>query len=245
MLLPPRAKRAKLLDISGLGTFYGDVPVLKDVSALVKQGDIVAFVGPNGAGKTTLFQAIAGLIRPVDGRIVFRGQEVQTLSVNDLVKLGIVYIPEGFRVFKEMSVRENLEVGAYLHRDRLKRNLESIFNLFPVLAVRQGEDAKNLSGGQQRMLTLARGLMAEASLLLLDDSFLGLAPKDTDHLCGALRKVRSCEVTLLLAGQHVKRVLSVADYAYLMEEGRVGLEGDPVDLFNHPHLKQTLYGRSE
>ena len=209
-----------LLAIRNLSYFYGDTQALFRVNLTVCQGQIVSVVGPNGSGKTTLMKSVVGLLRPVQGEISYQGEHIHQLSVHQVVRRGLVYVPEGMKTFPLMSVMENLEVGAYISRKQKAARLDFVFNLFPVLADRQLQLAETLSGGQKRMLTLARGIMSGARFLILDDPFLGLAPKDINRLCHTLRQIRSHGYTLFMAGQHVRRILSVATRAYLIEEGK-------------------------
>ena len=231
-----------LLAIRNLSYFYGDTQALFQVNLTVCAGQIVSIVGPNGSGKTTLMKAVAGLLRPVHGQVSYQGAAIHDLAVHQVVRRGLVYVPEGMKVFPLMTVMENLEVGAYISREGKADRLDSVFNLFPVLADKRHQAAKTLSGGQKRMLTLARGIMSGASLLMLDDPFLGLAPRDINRLCHTLRQIRRQGFTLFLAGQHVRRILSVATRAYLIEEGRITLSGSGEQLRNHPHLHESLFG---
>ena len=233
---------AALLEIRNLEVFFGEVRALNQVNLTIWPGQIVSVVGPNGAGKTTLMRAVAGLIRAVQGEVTFQGKPIQGLPPYEVVRRGLVYIPEGMKVFHLMSVLENLEVGAYTARDRKAEQLAFVFALFPLLAEKQYSPAGTLSGGQKRMLTIARGLMSGARLLLLDDPFLGLAPKDVSRLCRTLKDLRGHGITLFLAGQHVRRILRVAARAYLIEEGRITLSGTGDQLLDHPHLQESLFG---
>lgn len=233
---------AALLEIRNLEVFFGEVRALNQVNLTIWPGQIVSVVGPNGAGKTTLMRAVAGLIRAVQGEVTFQGKPIQGLPPYEVVRRGLVYIPEGMKVFHLMSVLENLEVGAYTARDRKAEQLAFVFALFPLLAEKQYSPAGILSGGQKRMLTIARGLMSGARLLLLDDPFLGLAPKDVSRLCRTLKDLRGHGITLFLAGQHVRRILRVAGRAYLIEEGRITLSGTGDQLLDHPHLQESLFG---
>jgi branched-chain amino acid transport system ATP-binding protein len=231
-----------LLEIEGLSVGYHSVPVLESLSLIVAMQLIVAVVGPNGAGKSTLLKTIGGLIRPVKGRIRFAGEVVETLPVRDIVRRGIIYVPEGMKVFPQMSVLENLEIGGYLNRNRISAGLELVFELFPELKDRNQDRAGILSGGQQRMVTLGRGLMAGAHLLLLDDPFIGLSPKFVKQFCNAFRMLRQNGMTLIIAGQHVRRILNVADTAFLLENGNITLSGSGPGILNNHHLQQILFG---
>jgi branched-chain amino acid transport system ATP-binding protein len=234
-----------LLDVQNLWASIGLTPVLQDVSFTVWPQQIVAMVGPNGAGKTTILKAVAGIIRPVRGRILYDGVRTETLDVADIVRLGMVYVPEGMSVFPEMSVLENLEVGGYLHRHRIEERLRLVFCLFPELEEKKRQRAGALSGGEKRMVTLGRGLMAGARLLLLDDPFLGLSPKVVRRFCSAFQKLRQSGLTLLIAGQHVRRILRVADVAFLIEDGSVTLTGPGPEILRHHHVIQILFGKSD
>jgi branched-chain amino acid transport system ATP-binding protein len=231
-----------LLSVKHLFVDYSGTPVLQDVSLCLWPHQIVSIVGSNGAGKTTILKAIGGLIRPVQGRIVFEGEVIDSLPVQEIVQRGIVYVPEGMSVFPQMSVLENLEVGAYLNRSKIPERLEMVFDLFPELRDKRKTLAGTLSGGQKRMVTLARGLMAGARLLLLDDPFLGLSPKITDRFCDAFRSIKRSEVTLFIAGQHVRRILNVANLAFLIEDGSITLSGPGPEVLHNDHLQQVLFG---
>jgi branched-chain amino acid transport system ATP-binding protein len=231
-----------LLAIRNLSYFYGDIQALFRVNLTVCTGQIVSIVGPNGSGKTTLMKSVAGLLRPVQGEIRYKDKRIHDLPVHEVVRQGIVYVPEGMQVFPLMSVMENLEVGAYVSRKQITARLNFIFDLFPLLADKRHQPAETLSGGQKRMLTLARGIMSGGRLLMLDDPFLGLAPRDINRLCDTLRHLRRQGFTLFLAGQHVRRILSVATRAYLIEEGRITLSGTGDQLRDHPHLQESLFG---
>ena len=231
-----------LLSVCNLTVHYGDIQALSRVNVTVCSGQIVSIVGLNGSGKTTLMKSIAGLIRPVQGAVTYENEQIHKLPVHEVVRRGLVYIPEGMKVFPFMNVLENLEIGAYISREQKKNRLDFVFEIFPVLAEKRRKLSGTLSGGQKRMLTVARGLMSGARLLLLDDPFLGLAPKDVNRLCNTLRQIRRRGFTLLLAGQHVRRILNVATKAYLLEEGKITLSGTGDQLLGHPHLQESLYG---
>jgi len=231
-----------ILKVCNLNVHYGDVHVLKQLNLTICANQIVSIVGTNGSGKTTLMKAIAGILRPVRGAIIYHHEQIQTLSVHEVVRRGLVYVSEGMNVFPFMSVLENLEVGAYIAREKKKDRLSLVFEIFPVLADKLKQMAGTLSGGQKRMLTIARGLMSDPDLLLLDDPFLGLAPKDVNRLCDTLKQIRRYGITLFLAGQHVRRILRVATKAFLVEEGKITLAGTGEQLLGHPHLRETLFG---
>ena len=231
-----------LLKICNLSVLYNGIPALKKINLTVCAGQIVSVVGPNGSGKTTLMKSVAGILRPIEGVIHYQHEMIQLLPVYEIVRRGLVYVPEGMNVFPFMSVMENLDIGAYVAREKRKEQLSFVFEIFPVLADRRRQMAGTLSGGQKRMLTIGRGLMSGPKLLLLDDPFLGLAPKDVNRLCDTLKRIRRYGITLFLAGQHVRRILRVATKAFLIEEGRITLAGTGDQLLGHPHLRETLFG---
>jgi len=230
-----------LLKVEALEVSYHGRCIIQDLWLKVKPGRITGLVGPNGAGKTTLLKAIGGLIRPVTGRIFFQGEDIAALPIWEIVLRGLVYVPEGMRVFPQMSVLENLEVGGYLDRSNISARLKEIFELFPELERKKYTLAGRLSGGEQRLVTLARSLMSGARLLLLDDPFLGLSPRLTSRFHDTCRGLIQRGLTLLMAGQHVARILRGADDAFLMEEGRIALSGPGPDLLEHPHLQDILF----
>lgn len=231
------------VEVRKLSVCYGRTPIVHEVSFSVEESQIAALVGPNGAGKTTILKAIAGLIRPIKGEILIGKTPTSLLSVEELVKLGVVYVPEGMSVFGEMSVEENLEVGGYIKRDRLKERIDKVFELFPELAKKRKVPAGMLSGGEQRMVTLGRGLVTEATVFLLDDPFLGLSPIVTNRFCEIFRILKDQGKTLLVAGQHVRRLLRAADKGLLIEDGHLSLEGTGEELLHNPHLMQVLFGQ--
>ncbi|MBM4289326.1 MAG: ATP-binding cassette domain-containing protein [Deltaproteobacteria bacterium] len=237
-----RETGAPYLIIEDLSASYNHQPIVRQVSLQIWRQQVVAVVGPNGAGKTTILKAIGGLLRPVGGRIMVAGEDISALPVWEVVRRGVVYVPEGTNVFPGMSVLENLEIGGYLNRSQIPARLEFVYQLFPELALRHKTPAGNLSGGQQRMVVLARGLMAGADLLLLDDPFLGLSPKYVKIFCDVFRTLRRQGLTLFISGQHVRRILNVADLAFLIEEGKITLSGSGPELLRNHHVQQTLFG---
>lgn len=222
--------------------YYGQV-VLQEVSFTAGPGEIVGVLGPNGAGKTTLLKAVAGLIRPVGGRILLRGEEIQHLGPAEVARRGLVYIPEGRHLFLDLTVAENLRIGAHVPRARayLNRSLGVIYRLFPVLGQRQHAQARELSGGQQQILALARGLMARPVVLLLDDPFAGLGRGVADQFCRALRSICAEGTTIIVAGQHVNRILDLANRVYVLNAGRVVVAGPPAELRAGDILARLLF----
>jgi branched-chain amino acid transport system ATP-binding protein len=232
---------APLLVVERLTVAFDRVPVLHGLSLEVYEQQIAALVGPDGAGKTTLLNAVSGLLRPASGQILFAGESLENLPPWEIVRRGVVYVPEGANVFGGMTVLENLEVGAYLNRRRLGEHLALVWEIFPELKEIRQMPAGVLSGGQQRMVTLGRGLMSGARLLLLDDPFLGLSPRLVRRFCDAFRGLIARGLTLLIASQYAHRILQVADLAYLVEDGLITLSGSGPEILRDQHLHQVLF----
>jgi branched-chain amino acid transport system ATP-binding protein len=233
-----------LLKISHIDVFHGSFQALWDVSLTIKPGEIVAIIGANGSGKSTLLDAISGLAHPAKGSIEFEGKDVSSLEPFQIVGIGISQVPEGRRVFPDLTVLENLLIGSYNHKARSKReqNLQRAYQLFPILKERKSQLAKTLSGGEQQMLALGRGLMSDPKLILLDEMSLGLAPILVDELYRVLREIRDRGITILFVEQNVRRSLTEADRAYIMEVGRVVLSGDVAKLREEERVKKAYFG---
>ena len=233
-----------MLEVHGVHAAYGDITVLHDVSLRISPGEIVSVVGANGAGKTTLLKTIAGLLRPSEGRIVLDGERLDRLPTSRIVDLGVVRVPEGRRIFPGMTVRENLELGAFLPRARRRRaaSLEHVLALFPILRERTGQLAGTLSGGEQQMLAIGRGLMSLPRLLMLDEPSLGLAPLVVKEIFAIARRVNAEGTTLLLVEQDVIHSLSVSHRGYVLENGTVVLEGGGLELLADTHIKTAYLG---
>jgi branched-chain amino acid transport system ATP-binding protein len=221
-----------LLKISNIDVFYGTFQALWDVSLVVKPGEIVTLIGSNASGKSTLINTISGVMHPAKGAIEFEGRDISTLNPFQIVTLGISQVPEGRRIFSEMTVLANLILGSYNRKARPERaqNLQRVYQLFPILKDRTAQLAKTLSGGEQQMLAIGRSLMSNPKLILLDEMSLGLAPILVNELYRVLREVRERGVTILFVEQNVRRSLEEADRAYIMKAGRVVLSGDASDL---------------
>jgi len=232
------------LDVRNLEAGYDGLQVLFGVSLTAHRGEVVAVVGPNGSGKSTLLKTIQGLLQPLRGEVWFRGERIDGLPAYAVVERGVTTIPENRHLFPDMTVRENLEVGGYSRRARpyAAESLEVVCRLFPVLRARASAWADSLSGGEQQMLAVGRGLMARPSLLLLDDPFLGLAPALIGGFCRTLREVVEEGITVLLVGQHVRRILEMAARAYLLDAGRIVEEGPGSVLLRAPIVRKTLLG---
>jgi branched-chain amino acid transport system ATP-binding protein len=230
------------LRVQDLDVFYGDAQALYQVSLTLQGGEIVAVVGPNGSGKSTLLRTIQGLHPARRGEIWLGGDRVDGLAAHEVVARGVTLIPEGRRLFLSMTVRENLEIGAYLAaaRRRMAEALTGVHALFPVLRGKEKMQAGTLSGGEQQMLALGRGLMAQPTVLLLDDPFMGLAPRTIAGLCDTLRALADQGIGILIVGQHVRRILTLAGRAYLLEQGRITDHAPGTQLLTSLHLRQAL-----
>jgi len=233
-----------MLELVEVNARYGKTQVLWDVGLAVNQGEIVALVGSNGAGKTTLLKVICGLLSPSSGRVAFLGKTLNGIPPHAVVDLGISHVPEGGRVFPDMSVRENLEMGAYPSHAwvRKQETLERVFRVFPLLKERQRQMAKTLSGGERQMLAMGRALMSGPKLCLLDEPSYGLAPLLITEVFRIVRELRDQAVTVLLIEQNVKHTLETADRAYVLENGRVSLEGKCSDLLQTDYVRKAYLG---
>jgi branched-chain amino acid transport system ATP-binding protein len=233
-----------LLEVVGLTAAYDFLQVLWGIDVQVQPGEFVAILGPNGAGKTTTLRSIVGLLRPRDGMVRFRGQEITGLSADRISRLGIALVTETLNLFPAMTVWENLLVGAHAVRNRRERDeaLELVFDLFPRLRERHRQLAGTLSGGERKMLAVGRGLMSRPSLLLLDEPSLGLAPIPTVALFEALQRLRGHGLTVLLVEQNVNTTLRLVDRAYVLEQGRIVLHGTGTELLANPHVQQAYLG---
>jgi len=232
------------LQVNGIDVCYGDVQVIFDLSLRVEEGEVVSIIGGNGAGKSTLLKTISGLLEPTKGEILFENQSIQGSPPEDIVERGIIQVPEGRRLFSLMSVKDNLIVGAYNSRaDKVKEEtLEQVYQMFPRLKEREGQMAMTLSGGEQQMVAIARGLMAKPKILMLDEPSLGLAPILIKMIFETVRTIAEQGTTVLLVEQDVKHSLSLSDRGYVLEHGRIVLEGQARDLLDDPHIKTAYLG---
>ncbi len=232
-----------MLEISGVKAGYGSMSVLQGIDMVVNAGEIVALLGSNGVGKTTLNNVISGFIRPTAGTVRFDGQSLTDLKPRDIVALGIAHVPEGRKIFPNLTVRENLELGAFRRGQANKAaNFEKICTIFPRLRERLSQLAGTLSGGEQQMLAIGRGMMSEPKLLILDEPSLGLSPIMVEEMFGLIAKINAEGVAVLLVEQNVMQSLSVAQRAYVVEQGRLALQGSAADLLADPQLRQTYLG---
>jgi branched-chain amino acid transport system ATP-binding protein len=233
-----------LLEVKNLKVRYGSVEAVKGVSLLVEEGSIVTLIGANGAGKSTILKALSGLIRPFAGEIWLQGKRVEIWQPAKIVKAGMAQVPEGGRVFSKLTVEENLRAGAYLRRDRekLNKDYERVFKLFPILLERLKQKADTMSGGERQMLAFGRALMNGPKLLLLDEPSLGLAPILVDEIFKVILAIREEGVTILLVEQNAKKALELADKGYVFETGKIVFEGSAEKLMNSAEVKQAYLG---
>jgi branched-chain amino acid transport system ATP-binding protein len=234
---------ANLLDVHALCAGYGPTEVLHGVDMTIASGEVVALLGSNGAGKSTLNRAISGLVRPRAGSIVFEGIPIDRASPSEIVARGLIHVPEGRRIFPNMTVLENLELGSYRRASpRRTQNKERVFATFPKLSERRGQSAGTLSGGEQQMLAIGRGLMAEPKLLILDEPSLGLSPRMVEELFALIARIHDEGLTILLVEQNVVQSLSIATKGYILEQGECVLSGPASTLRNNADLKRAYLG---
>ncbi|WP_042346977.1 ABC transporter ATP-binding protein [Bacillus massiliigorillae] len=233
-----------MLKLENVNLFYGEIQALWNLSLEVKEGQIVALLGANAAGKSSTINAISGLEKAQSGRITFFGKEIQKLDPHEIVEEGIIQVPEGRKLFNYMSIEENLELGAYSKRAKkdYKKNLRMVYDLFPILEERKKQFAGEMSGGQQQMCAIGRGLMANPKLLIIDELSLGLAPILVQKLLKALVEINKTGLTILLVEQNVQQSLAISKEAFVLENGRLALSGEASKLINEPHLKKAYLG---
>ncbi len=231
------------LNIQGLTAGYGGPPIIEQVSLMARRGAITAIVGPNGAGKSTLLKAVAGLIRSTAGRVFVEGKEVTGLPAERLIRHGIAYVPQVANVFPDLTVRENLDMGGYVRKSGVRERIEQLFQLFPDLRVAAHRRASTLSGGQRTMLALARGLMVDPAVLILDEPSAGLAPKFQGMIWERIEQIRSTNVAVLIVEQNTRETLRHAQWAYVMVLGRNRLEGTGSDLLKDDEVVDLYVGR--
>jgi branched-chain amino acid transport system ATP-binding protein len=233
-----------MLDVSGISVYYGNIAAVKELSLQVNQGEIVTLIGSNGAGKSTTLRTISGLLKPRSGSVAFEGRKIEGLPAHEIVQLGIAQSPEGRRIFPRMTVAENLDLGAFLRKDKagIAEDQERMLELFPRLRERIAQKAGTLSGGEQQMLAVARALMARPKLLLLDEPSMGLAPVLVDVIFTTIRRIRETGTTVLVVEQNARAALSVADRAYVLESGAIKLAGEARALRNDPEIAKAYLG---
>lgn len=233
-----------MLKVNDINVFYGNIHALKGVSLEINEGEIVTLIGANGAGKSTLLKTLSGLLKPKSGTIEYLGKSISGKAPQSIVKAGISHVPEGRRVFANMSVEENLELGAYLRKDskEIRRDIQSVYELFPRLQERRKQLSGTLSGGEQQMLAMGRAIMAKPKLLLLDEPSMGLAPLMVKTIFQIIEKINQDGTTILLVEQNANMALSVADRAYVIETGRVEISGTAAELQASEEIKKAYLG---
>lgn len=233
-----------MLELRGVDTYYGNIQALRDISLHVDDGEIVTLIGANGAGKSTTLMTICGILRPRRGEIFWNGRPIHELAPHEVVMLGISQVPEGRLIFPDMSVQENLDLGAFLRRDvqGVRQDMDYVFELFPILAERRRQAGGTLSGGEQQMLAISRALMARPSLLLLDEPSLGLAPIIIQQIFAIIHKVNANGTTVFLVEQNANQALRIAHRGYVMENGRISMEGRAEDLLQSPEVRSAYLG---
>lgn len=233
-----------MLEVKDLSLYYGKAEVLHDVNLRINQGEIVAILGSNGTGKTALLRSISGLLKPRSGSITFLGERIDRLPSHEIVRRGIAHCPERKKLFPDMTVIENLELGSYLRKDvdGIRSDLSETLRLFPLLEERKSQQARTLSGGEQQMLTLARALMSKPILLMMDEPSLGLAPIIREKLMDAIREIRRRGITILVVEQDVCLALDLCDRGYVFQEGTISMEGTRDELVGNPRIKEAYFG---
>lgn len=234
-----------VLEINGLNVYYGNIHAIKDVSLKVEEGEIVSLIGANGAGKTTTLQTISGIIRPKTGTILFNGKDITKERAHNIVKMGIAQVPEGRRVFSQLSVSDNVRLGAFTVKDTaegLKANRKRFYDIFPRMRERKQQLAGTLSGGEQQMLAMGRAVMSRPKLLILDEPSMGLSPLFVKEIFKTIVELNKKGTTILLVEQNARMALSIADSAYVIETGRIGMEGPAKELAENEDVKKAYLG---
>lgn len=233
-----------MLNIKNLSVKYDTIRVVHDVSLNIENGELIALIGANGAGKSTILKTISGLIRPESGQIFFEGEEITKLPSHEIVEKGIIHVPEGRQIFAKMTIEENLRLGAYQQKDKhlIKEKMELAFSLFPILKQRIRQLAGTLSGGEQQMLAIGRALQGNPKLLLLDEPSMGLSPLMTQQVFDVLQKLKDSGITMLLVEQNAYDALEISDRTYILETGRIIMEGESSKLIEDPKVKEAYLG---
>lgn len=232
-----------MLKIENLKVNYGGIEAVKGISFDIKQGEIVTLIGANGAGKSTTLRTISSLVKPASGSINFLGNDITGIPAHQIVKAGITLCPEGRHIFPDMTVLENIKIGAYLRNDNLDKDIEKVYNLFPILKERNWQLAGTLSGGEQQMLAVARGLMSNPKLMMLDEPSLGLAPLVVKDIFNVITEINKTGVTILLVEQNANMALKIADRAYVLETGRITMQGTGKELIENEKIKEAYLGK--
>ena len=233
-----------MLEVKDLEVYYGVIQAIKGVSFQVNQGEVIALIGANGAGKTTILHTITGLLAPKKGSVMFEGKEITKVPAHKIVSMGMAHVPEGRRVFAELSVYENLKMGAYTRKDRVEidESLQNVYKRFPRLEERKNQMAGTLSGGEQQMLAMGRALMSKPKIILMDEPSMGLSPILVNEIFDIIQAVSESGTTVLLVEQNAKKALSIADRAYVLETGNIVLEGKAKDLLENDSIKKAYLG---
>ena len=236
---------SNMLEIKDLNVSYGGIKAVKDISFVVPKGEVVTLIGANGAGKSSTLRSIVGLVKPESGSILFEGSELAGLSTDQIVSRGITLVPEGRRVFPDMTVLENLKIGAYMRKDSLEEDLKWVHDLFPRLKERSWQLAGTLSGGEQQMLAMGRALMSKPDLIMMDEPSLGLAPLIVQSVFDIIREINRQGVTILLVEQNANMALKAANLGYVMETGRITMTGTGAELLENEEVKSAYLGKSK
>lgn len=233
-----------LLELKNVEAAYGNIKALKGINLSVPEGKIVTLIGANGAGKSTTMKTIMGIMKPISGDILFKGESIAGMKTHNIVKKGVVLVPEGRQILQNMSVRENLEMGAYQRKDPegIKEDLSKVFERFPRLFERQNQFGGTLSGGEQQMLAIGRAVMAKPEVMLLDEPSMGLAPLVVQQIFDVIRDINKMGTTVLLVEQNARKALQIADYAYVMETGRIVMEGPAQEVASNPDVMAAYLG---
>ena len=231
-----------MLKVNDINVYYGNIHAIKGVSFEVNEGEVVSLIGANGAGKTTILKAVSGLLRSATGSIEFLGNDISKVEPYKLIPLGLAHVPEGRRVFLQMTVQENLEMGAYIRKDNYDRDLKEIYNRFPRLLERRHQVAGTLSGGEQQMLAMGRALMSRPKLLILDEPSMGLAPILVDQIFDLIQELHKSGTTILLVEQNAQMALKIADRAYVLESGKIALSGTGAELIESDEIQKVYLG---
>ena len=233
-----------MLEVKDLQVYYGMIQAIKGISFEVNQGEVIALIGANGAGKTTILHTVTGLIAPKAGSIVFEGQDITKVPAHKIVSMGMAHVPEGRRVFAQLSVYDNLKMGAYTRKDKneIEESLEMVYKRFPRLEERKNQMAGTLSGGEQQMLAMGRALMSKPKIILMDEPTMGLSPIFVNEIFDIIQEVSASGTTVLLVEQNAKKALSIADRAYVLETGTIALDGDAKVLMNDDSIKKAYLG---
>ena len=233
-----------MLEVKNLEVYYGVIQAIKGISFEVNEGEVIALIGANGAGKTTTLQTITGMLQPKAGEIIFEGKDISKIPGHKIVSMGMAHVPEGRRVFAELSVYENLKLGAYTRKDKkeIEETLARVYKSFPRLEERKNQLAGTLSGGEQQMLAMGRALMSKPKIILMDEPSMGLSPILVEEIFHIIREISASGTTVLLVEQNAKKALAIADRAYVLETGNIVLSGDAKEMMNNDSIKKTYLG---